>query len=103
LSGGQRQRISIARIFLRDPKVLILDEATSALDKTTEKSVIDALERLMIGRTTIVIGHSKTSLRAVDNVVFLDGGRVVHTTEARSVCEQLSKSKAGTSLAKGKD
>jgi ATP-binding cassette subfamily B protein/subfamily B ATP-binding cassette protein MsbA len=77
LSGGERQRIAIARAVLRDAPVLILDEPTSALDVGTEARVIDALVRLMEGRTTLIIAHRLSTVRHVDHVVVLAGGRVV--------------------------
>ncbi len=79
LSGGQKQRLSIARAILRDPSVLLLDEATSALDSANERLVQDALERLMQGRTTLIIAHRLATVVNADRIAVMDRGRIVAT------------------------
>ena len=77
LSGGQKQRISIARIFLKDPPVLILDEATSALDSVTEAKLQEAFDKLSKGRTTIIIAHRLSTVRNADRIAVIEDGRMV--------------------------
>ena len=76
LSGGQKQRLSIARVFLKNPAILILDEATSALDNTTEILIQDALDELCRGRTTLVVAHRLSTIRNADQIVVIADGRI---------------------------
>jgi ATP-binding cassette, subfamily B, bacterial MsbA len=77
LSGGQRQRVAIARAILKDPRILILDEATSSLDTESERLIEDALEKLLVGRTTLIIAHRLSTVRRADRLVVLQHGRIV--------------------------
>mgnify|MGYP001799387878 CR=1 FL=1 len=79
LSGGQRQRIAIARAILKNPSILILDEATSSLDAESEHLVQQALDNLMVGRTTLIIAHRLTTIRAADKILILQGGKIVES------------------------
>ncbi|WP_176046062.1 ABC transporter ATP-binding protein [Burkholderia sp. BCC1644] len=77
LSGGERQRVAIARAFLADAPILILDEATSSLDSESELLIQQAMERLMVGRTTLVVAHRLSTVRALDRLLVLDRGKVI--------------------------
>ena len=76
LSGGERQRVSIARAILRDPKILILDEATAAMDTETERRIQTALEKLIKGRTAIMIAHRLSTLRSADKLIVIENGKM---------------------------
>jgi ATP-binding cassette, subfamily B, bacterial len=77
LSGGERQRVAIARAFLANAPILILDEATSSLDSESEQLIQKAMERLMVGRTTLVIAHRLSTVKSLDRLLVFDKGRIV--------------------------
>ncbi|KAJ2659854.1 hypothetical protein IWW48_003260 [Coemansia sp. RSA 1200] len=91
LSGGQKQRLSIARAILRNPRILILDEATSSLDAQSERMVQAALERLMVGRTVLVIAHRLTTIRNADRIVVMASDAPGHIVEQGSHDELMSR------------
>jgi ABC-type multidrug transport system fused ATPase/permease subunit len=76
LSGGQRQRLAIARVFLKDPALVVLDEATSSLDSESERLVEEAMEELLQGRSTLIIAHRLSTVLRADRVVVLERGQV---------------------------
>jgi len=88
LSGGQRQRLAIARAILKDAPILLLDEATSALDAESERKVQTALDRLMEGRTTLVIAHRLATVRSADRILVMDGGRIVEEGAHEALLDQ---------------
>ena len=100
LSGGQKQRISIARVFLKNPRVLILDEATSALDTVTEQNIQQALDELSQGRTTIVIAHRLSTVRKADCIAVVDG---THIAEQGSHQELMKKNGIYAELCRAQD
>jgi ATP-binding cassette subfamily B protein len=88
LSGGEKQRIAMARVILKDPRILILDEATSALDTHSERLIQAALERLMAGRTTIAIAHRLSTVLAADQILVIERGRIVERGRHAELLEQ---------------
>jgi ABC-type multidrug transport system fused ATPase/permease subunit len=79
LSGGQKQRLSIARVFLKNPPILLFDEATSSLDSVSERQVQAAMDRLMVGRTTIIVAHRIATIQNSDEILVLQGGRITES------------------------
>jgi ATP-binding cassette subfamily B protein len=89
LSGGEKQRLAIARVILKDPRILILDEATSHLDSRSEALIQEALETLMEGRTSLVIAHRLSTVRAADQILVVDEGRIVERGTHDSLVAQV--------------
>jgi ATP-binding cassette subfamily B protein len=107
LSGGERQRIAIARAFLKDAPILILDEPTSSIDSRTEAVILEALERLMTGRTTLMIAHRLSTLRMAGQILVMDHGRIVERgtheelLQHRGLYAQLHQMQAGPRTKRG--
>jgi subfamily B ATP-binding cassette protein MsbA len=91
LSGGQRQRVAIARAVLKNPKLLILDEATSALDNRSEALVREALDRLMLNRTTLIIAHRLSTVRNADKIAVVSEGKIVESGTHTQLLEHGGK------------
>ena len=100
LSGGQKQRLSIARVFLKNPKVLILDEATSALDTVTEQRIQRSLDELSVGRTTIIIAHRLSTVKNADRIAVVEGEHII---EQGSHQELMQKNGAYAALCRAQD
>src|SRR5262249_26452422 len=101
LSGGERQRIALARAFLKDAPILVLDEPTSSVDMKTEEMIIDAMERLMHGRTTFIIAHRLNTLDTCDVLLHVDSGRVqlLESSQLREERQRLVEALYGVGVA----
>jgi hypothetical protein len=98
LSGGEKQRLALARVILKDPRILVLDEATSHLDSESEALIQDALKRVMAGRTSIVIAHRLSTILAADQILVMDRGRIVEQGTHASLLGQAACMPASTRL-----
>lgn len=89
LSGGQKQRLAIAKIFLKNPEIILLDEPTSALDSVSEENVSNALQKLFVGRTVVIIAHRLQTVKESDDIIVIEDGNVVE----RGTHKELIKKK----------
>jgi ATP-binding cassette subfamily B protein len=104
LSGGEKQRVSIARVILKDPRILILDEATSHLDSQSEALIQQALERVMEGRTSLVIAHRLSTILSADQILVMEGGRLVERgTHAELLAQEGAYSRLYHTQLRGED
>ena len=93
LSGGEKQRISIARIFLKDPSILILDEATSALDNSTEITIQNSLNDLMKNRTCIIVAHRLSTIKNANRIFVIESGKILESGNHSSLIEKNGRYK----------
>lgn len=90
MSGGQKQRIAIARAIMKNPKILLLDEATSALDVESERTVQEALDRLMVNRTTLVVAHRLSTVKTADTIAVMYRGNIVERGQSSNISFHIS-------------
>ena len=88
ISGGQKQRIAIARIYLKDPKIIIFDEATASLDSETERNIHSSWEQVLANRTSIIIAHRLSSVLMCDRVLLIDKGQIIANGKPREMMEK---------------
>ncbi len=91
MSGGQKQRIAIARIYLKNPKIVIFDEATSALDSQTEAEIHLAWKKALVGKTAIMISHRQSSVMLCDRVIVLENGRIAETGSPQKMARESER------------